>query len=193
MIKELRCKNCHKVIGHYDSKTLRRIDQTEDFNSCDECGEEICFACSITYGGFNGCINCLKEHYPKGKDPKLSYPRPVLLSRAEVDVLDLIAQESKMDTWFLLECVQVPFYKTDSIICNPRPDGNANYYFRDMETPFLRRKSFKNALFQLFEGMEGEDEEDERGYKFYGLTKKEISVFEYLLMRFKIIYSKEGK
>lgn len=60
MIEELKCKDCGKVIGHINSISHRIIDTSKDFNSCDICGEEICFGCSVTDEAleFNGCKKC---------------------------------------------------------------------------------------------------------------------------------------
>ena len=56
------CQKCGKVIGSIVDGCLR---EEADYNTCDECGEEICYACSHTYntkdGDFNGCEDCLRE------------------------------------------------------------------------------------------------------------------------------------
>lgn len=75
---KIKCQVCGKDIGTYDKNTDEVIEMYDDYNTCDECGKEICSNCTVNinyeindideygrdviiYSNFNGCKECSKN------------------------------------------------------------------------------------------------------------------------------------
>ncbi len=63
MKDNIKCQDCGKVIGTYDIVTDETIEIYDDYNTCDECGKEICTNCTVNIeeDDLNGCKECLEN------------------------------------------------------------------------------------------------------------------------------------
>ena len=63
--QKILCQDCEKHIGYYDDETNELLEDFEEYNTCDECGKEICVECTYIYNnyyrGFQCCKECLEK------------------------------------------------------------------------------------------------------------------------------------